>query len=155
MWHHNQSLADVRGFFVPNFYIYKNMSEPLTLSAGATSASVGVTFASIFPEATPAVVACSLAGAALYVLSSRPHRLWRQVVFALISFIGGIYCAETASEIIAALINAGLNHLSPPVTIRITPAIGALVASTICVSILLRVMSKYHADPDQNRKGED
>ncbi|WP_459350088.1 phage holin family protein, partial [Yersinia enterocolitica] len=48
------------------------MYEPLTLSAGVTAASVGVTFASLFPEATPAVVICSLAGAALYVLSSRP-----------------------------------------------------------------------------------
>ncbi|MGT3269667.1 putative holin, partial [Yersinia enterocolitica] len=59
------------------------------------------------------------------------------------------------SEIIAALINAGLNHLSPPVTIRVTPAIGALVASTICVSVLLRVMSKYHINSDSNGKEGD
>ncbi|MFQ6242858.1 putative holin [Yersinia enterocolitica] len=131
------------------------MYEPLTLSAGVTAASVGVTFASLFPEATPAVVICSLAGAALYVLSSRPHRLWRQVLFALISFIGGIYCADTASEIIAALINVGLNQLSTPVTIRVTPAIGALVASTVCVSVLLRVMSRYHLNPDSNGKEDD
>ncbi|MBW5818883.1 hypothetical protein H0I54_22250, partial [Yersinia kristensenii] len=124
------------------------MYEPLTLPVGVTTASAGVTFAAMFPEATPAVVVCSLAGAALYVLSSRSHRLWRQVLFALISFIGGIYCADPASEIIAALINAGLNHLSPPVTIRVTPAIGALVASTVCVSVLLRVMSKYHINSD-------
>ncbi|MGT3269443.1 putative holin, partial [Yersinia enterocolitica] len=71
------------------------MYEPLTLPVGVTTASAGVTFAAMFPEATPAVVVCSLAGAALYVLSSRPHRLWRQVLFALISFIGGIYCADT------------------------------------------------------------
>ncbi|MGT3304981.1 putative holin, partial [Yersinia enterocolitica] len=128
------------------------MYEPLTLPVGVTTASAGVTFAAMFPEATPAVVVCSLAGAALYVLSSRSHRLWRQVLFALISFIGGIYCADTASEIIAALINAGLNQLSPPVTIRVTPAIGALVASTICVSVLLRVMSKYHINSDSNEK---
>ncbi|EPE4192025.1 putative holin [Yersinia enterocolitica] len=131
------------------------MYEPLTLPVGVTTASAGVTFAAMFPEATPAVVVCSLAGAALYVLSSRSHRLWRQVLFALISFIGGIYCADTASEIIAALINAGLNQLSPPVTIRVTPAIGALVASTICVSVLLRVMSKYHINSDSNEKEED
>ncbi|MFQ6284225.1 putative holin [Yersinia enterocolitica] len=131
------------------------MYEPLTLPVGVTTASAGVTFAAMFPEATPAVVVCSLAGAALYVLSSHTHRLWRQVLFALISFIGGIYCADTASEIIAALINAGLNQLSPPVTIRVTPAIGALVASTICVSVLLRVMSKYHINSDSNEKEED
>ncbi|HHB1475413.1 TPA: putative holin [Yersinia enterocolitica] len=131
------------------------MYEPLTLPVGVTTDSAGVTFAAMFPEATPAVVVCSLAGAALYVLSSRPHRLWRQVLFALISFIGGVCCADTASEIIAALINAGLNQLSPPVTIRVTPAIGALVASTVCVSVLLRVMSKYHLNSDSNRKEGD
>ncbi|PNM18854.1 putative holin [Yersinia enterocolitica] len=131
------------------------MYEPLTLPVGVTTASAGVTFAAMFPEATPAVVVCSLAGAALYVLSSRPHRLWRQVLFALISFIGGVYCADMASEIIAALINAGLDQLSPPVTIRVTPAIGALVASTVCVSVLLRVMSKYHLNSDSNRKEGD
>ncbi|OWF75673.1 hypothetical protein B4903_19330 [Yersinia frederiksenii] len=131
------------------------MYEPLTLSAGVTAASAGVTFAAMFPEATPAVVVCSLAGTALYVLSSRSHRLWRQVLFALISFIGGVYCADAASEIIAALINAGLNQLGPPVTVRVTPAIGALVASTVCVSVLLRVMSKYHLNSDSNGKESD
>lgn len=44
------------------------MSEPLT--AGVAAGSAGVTFAALFPEATPAVMICALAGAALYVLSS-------------------------------------------------------------------------------------
>ena len=70
------------------------MSEPLT--AGVAAGSAGVTFAALFPEATPAVMICALAGAALYVLSSGQHRFWKQVIFALISFVGGVYCAETA-----------------------------------------------------------
>lgn len=63
------------------------MSEPLT--AGVAAGSAGVTFAALFPEATPAVMICALAGAALYVLSSGQHRFWKQVIFALISFVGG------------------------------------------------------------------
>lgn len=120
------------------------MSEPLSaaIAGGVAAGSAGVTFASLFPEATPAVMICALAGAALYVLSSQDHKLWKQLIFALISFIGGVYCAGTASEIIAALINAGLSHLSPPVQIKVTPAIGALAASTISVTILLRVLSR-------------
>lgn len=62
------------------------MYDPLTVTGGFAAASTGVTLAALFPEATPAVVMCSLAGTALYVLSSRPHRLWRQVLFALVSF---------------------------------------------------------------------
>lgn len=120
------------------------MSEPLStaVAGGVAAGSAGITFASLFPEATPAVMICALAGAALYILSSQDHKLWKQLIFALISFIGGVYCAGTASEIIAALINAGLSHLSPPVQIKVTPAIGALAASTISVTILLRVLSR-------------
>ena len=120
------------------------MSEPLTtaIAGGVAAGSAGVTFASLFPEATPAVMICALAGAALYVLHAEDHKLWKQVIFALISFVGGVYCSGMASEIIAAIINAGLSHLSPPVQIKVTPAIGALAASTISVTILLRVLSR-------------
>ncbi|OQM39125.1 putative holin [Citrobacter braakii] len=130
------------------------MYDPLTVTGGFTAASTGVTLAALFPEATPAVVMCSLAGTALYVLSSRPHRLWRQVLFALVSFIGGIHSAGTASEIIAAVINAGLGKIAPGASVQVTPGIGALVASTVCVSILLRVMSKYQGGIQTKEEGE-
>ncbi|MBD7972374.1 phage holin family protein [Escherichia whittamii] len=116
------------------------MSEPLT--AGVAAGSAGVTFAALFPEATPAVMICALAGAALYVLSSGQHRFWKQVIFALIAFVGGVYCAETASAIITGILNAMLSHLNPPVTVKVSPAIGALVASVISVTSLLRIMSQ-------------
>lgn len=79
-----------------------------------------MTFAALFPEATPAVMICALAGAALYVLSSGQHRFWKQVIFALISFVGGVYCAETASAIITGILNAVLSHLNPPVTVKVS-----------------------------------
>ena len=119
-------------------------AEPIsaTVTAGVAAGTTGITFATLFPEATPAVMVCSLAGAALYILSSEDHKIWKQIIFALISFIGGIYCAGTASEIIAAFINAGLNQLSPPVSIKVSPAIGALAASTVSVTVLLRVLKR-------------
>jgi len=68
------------------------MSETFTIvGVGLTSSSVGVTFATLFPEATPAVMLGSLAGTALYVLTSDPHQLWKQAIFALISFISGVF----------------------------------------------------------------
>lgn len=130
------------------------MYDPLTVTGGFAAASTGVTLAALFPEATPAVVMCSLAGTALYVLSSRPHRLWRQVLFAMISFIGGIHSAETASEIIAAVINAGLGKVAPGASVHVTPGFGALVASAICVTVLLRVMAKYQTG-ERQKCGED
>lgn len=126
-----------------------------TVTAGVAAGTTGITFATLFPEATPAVMVCSLAGAALYILSSEDHKIWKQILFALISFIGGIYCAGTASEIIAALINAGLNQLSPPVTIKVSPAIGALAASTVSVTILLRILARSKTGNLPGVKGEE
>lgn len=132
-------------------------AEPITatVTAGVAAGTTGITFATLFPEATPAVMVCSLAGAALYILSSEDHKIWKQILFALISFIGGIYCAGTASEIIAALLNAGLNQLSPPVTIKVSPAIGALAASTVSVTILLRVLKRSKSGNLPGLKGEE
>ncbi|RTN72005.1 putative holin [Enterobacter hormaechei] len=132
-------------------------AEPITatVTAGVAAGTTGITFATLFPEATPAVMVCSLAGAALYILSSEDHKIWKQILFALISFIGGIYCADTASEIIAALINAGLNQLSPPVTIKVSPAIGALAASTVSVTILLRILARSKTGNLPGVKGEE
>ncbi|WP_421636680.1 putative holin [Enterobacter ludwigii] len=132
-------------------------AEPIsaTVTAGVAAGTTGVTFATLFPEATPAVMVCSLAGAALYILSTEDHKIWKQIIFALISFIGGIYCAGTASEIIAALINAGLNQLSPPVSIKVSPAIGALAASTVSVTVLLRVLKRSRTGNLPGLKGEE
>ncbi|AIE64455.1 hypothetical protein ECNIH2_13975 [Enterobacter cloacae ECNIH2] len=126
-----------------------------TVTAGVAAGTTGITFATLFPEATPAVMVCSLAGAALYILSSEDHKIWKQIIFALISFIGGVYCAGTASEIIAALINAGLNQLSPPVSIKVSPAIGALAASTVSVTVLLRVLKRSRTGNLPGLKGEE
>ncbi|MGM1066060.1 putative holin [Enterobacter bugandensis] len=132
-------------------------AEPITatVTAGVAAGTTGITFATLFPEATPAVMVCSLAGAALYILSSEDHKIWKQIIFALISFIGGVYCAGTASEIIAALINAGLNQLSPPVSIKVSPAIGALAASTVSVNVLLRVLKRSRTGNLPGLKGEE
>ncbi|KNC89855.1 putative holin [Trabulsiella odontotermitis] len=113
-----------------------------TIAGAIAASSTGVTLATYFPEATPQVMICSLAGAALYVLSSKDHERWKQAVFAMISFIGGVYCSETAADIIAAVINAGLSHVDPSARIRVSPAIGALAASTVSVTVLLRVLHR-------------
>lgn len=130
-------------------------AESLTVAAVVTSGTTGVTFAAMFPEATPAVMLCALAGAAMYVLTAEEHRIWKQIIFALISFIGGVFFAATASEILAGLLNAALGFLTPPVHVKVSPAIGALVASTISVVVLLRILSKSKtASPKLEGGGE-
>lgn len=130
-------------------------AESLTVAAAVATGTTGVTFATMFPEATPAVMLCALAGAAMYVLTVEEHRIWKQIIFALISFIGGVFFAATASEILAGLLNAALGVLTPPVHVKVSPAIGALVASTISVVVLLRILSKSKtASPKLEGGGE-
>lgn len=130
------------------------MSEPLTVAAGVAAGSAGITFASLFPEATPAVMICALAGAALYVLTTDNHQFWKQVVFAFISFIGGIYCAEFVSHILTGMINAFLLSFDLHMTILIPPAVGALVSAVICVTALLKILSRTRNYLNDKPKGD-
>ncbi|OIZ39953.1 putative holin [Citrobacter freundii] len=118
------------------------MSEPITIASGVTSATVGITFATMFPEATPGVMLCALAGAAMYVLTSEPHQLWKQMLFAVISFMGGVFFSVPMAKIIAGVINTALGLLQPPVSIEVSPNDGALVAASVSVAVLLRVVAK-------------
>ncbi|MFW0973702.1 putative holin [Leclercia pneumoniae] len=77
------------------------MYDPLTTTAGLAAGGAGLSFAAMFPEATPSVMLCALTGAALYVLTGENHQFWKQVVFALISFVGGVYSADFISEILS------------------------------------------------------
>ncbi|MDU1652720.1 MAG: putative holin [Leclercia adecarboxylata] len=118
------------------------MHDPLTIAGGVTSATIGVTFASMFPEATPGVMLGALSGAAMYVLTSDPHQFWKQFLFAVISFVGGVFFSVPMAKILAGVINAGLGLLKPPVVIEVSPNIGALVSASISVAVLLRILAK-------------
>ena len=118
------------------------MSEPITIASGVTSATLGITFASMFPEATPSVMLGALAGSAMYVLTSEPHQLWKQMLFAVISFMGGVFFSVPMAKILAGVINAALGLLQPPVIIEVSPNVGALVAASISVAVLLRIVAK-------------
>ena len=119
------------------------MSETFTIvGVGLTSSSVGVTCATLFPEATPAVMLGSLAGTALYVLTSDPHQLWKQAIFALISFISGVFFSVPMAKIMAGIINTPLSLMKPPASIEVSPAVGAIVTASISVAVLLRILRK-------------
>lgn len=76
------------------------------------------------------------------MLTSEPHQIWKQAIFAIISFLGGVSFAVPMATIMAGVINSALSLLTPPVTIEVSPNIGALVAASISVAILLRILSK-------------
>ncbi|MEP9315470.1 putative holin, partial [Enterobacter hormaechei] len=92
--------------------------------------------------ATPAVMLGSLAGTALYVLTSDPHQLWKQAIFALISFISGVFFSVPMAKIMAGIINTPLSLMKPPASIEVSPAVGAIVTASISVAVLLRILRK-------------
>ncbi|MGS6317344.1 putative holin, partial [Enterobacter hormaechei] len=47
------------------------------------------------------------------------------------------------------------NQLSPPVSIKVSPAIGALAASTVSVTVLLRVLKRSRTGNLPGLKGEE
>lgn len=100
----------------------------------------------LFPEGTPDVMLCSLAGAALYVLTTGKHEYWKQVIFAIVSFFGGVYSAGVVAEIITALINSLLYKLNHSVSITISHPVGALVGSSVFVTVLLKLLNRYHVE---------
>ena len=78
----------------------------------------------------------------MYVLTSEPHQLWKQMLFAVISFMGGVFFSVPMAKILAGVINAGLGVLQPPVSIEVSPNVGALVSASISVAVLLRIVAK-------------
>lgn len=117
--------------------------EPVTFTAGLNIRIIGGVIVSLFPEATPSVMLCALAGTALYIITEQAYEIWKQMIFAFISFVGGVYCAGMSADIIAAFINSILQKLEPGILIAVSPSVGALIGSSVCVTFLLRIISRY------------
>lgn len=120
------------------------MIENIIIDSKALNDSCKSIITLLFPEGTPSIMLCSLAGTALYVLTTENHEYWKQIIFSIVSFFGGIHSAGTASEIIATVINYLLHNLNPSVLIEIPHPVGALVASSVFVTILLKFLNRYH-----------
>lgn len=78
----------------------------------------------------------------MYVLTAEPHQLWKQIIFAVISFMSGVFFSEPMAKIMAGVINTPLSLMKPPVSIEVSPSIGALVSASISVAVLLRILAK-------------
>jgi len=59
-----------------------------------------------------------------------------------ISFVGGVFFSVPMAKILAGVINTTLGLLQPPVSIEVSPNIGALVSASISVAVLLRILAK-------------
>ena len=124
------------------------MSGTVTATAvGLTSASMGITLSAMFPGTSPGILLGALAGTAIYVLTSEPYALWKQIVFSFISFVTGVWMADPVTHVLDGLINNFTGNLHPPVIVQISPSIGAVVAAAIAIAILLRILRRTQKGP--------
>ncbi|WP_220393639.1 hypothetical protein [Citrobacter sp. EC_71] len=99
------------------------MSEPITIASGVTSDRDY--FRHYVPGGDAWRNVMRAAGAAMYVLTPEPHQLWKQMLFAVIPFMGGVFFSVPMIKILAGVINSALGLLQPSVSIEVSPNVGA------------------------------
>ena len=109
---------------------------------------IGVSLATMFPDATPSVILGALAGTAIYILTSEPLSIWKQAIFATISFFAGLIAASSMTMLISGFINELTRRLHPPMFVDIDPFFGSAAASALTISILLHFIKKWRGKND-------
>ncbi|WP_350262590.1 putative holin (plasmid) [Pantoea sp. BJ2] len=124
------------------------MDQSLNVVTSLNRTAINEVLADCLSQSSHAEMLCALAGAALFVISRDNLKVWKQAAFALISFVGGIFSSEFISELLSGLLNMMLFKLGLEQIIRVPRETGALVASAVCVTVLLRIVKVVRNYPD-------
>lgn len=111
---------------------------------------MGISLATLFPDATPSVILGALSGSAIYVLTSEPLSLWKQAIFATISFLAGLVAASSMTMLISGFVNELTRYLHPPIFVDIDPFFGSAAASALAITVLLHFIKKWRGKNDTN-----
>ncbi|CAJ0695992.1 phage holin family protein [Ralstonia wenshanensis] len=107
------------------------MAEPISTGSTATLAVTGVGALSLLPGVDPGTVLGAFAGAAVFVLNSGELGTVKKLGFLATSIVAGLLSAPLAAALIAKAL---------PTNIEVSHAVGALVASTVVVKLLLALI---------------
>lgn len=83
------------------------------------------------PTLTLPIVMCSIAGAALFSLITQEEKVYRQCIYFFVSCITGLSGYDMSAAMLSKL-----------TSIDVPDSIGALVASTVAVTILTKLVEK-------------
>lgn len=120
------------------------MAEPVSSSA-ATAAVGAITLLSLLPGVPVNVVIGAFAGAVAFVMASHDLSLGKKAGFFLISFLSGCLSAHMVTGLIASVL---------PKQIDVNEGVGALLAATLSVKLLLWLIRRADNPPDLfNLKG--
>lgn len=107
------------------------MAEPIATSTTAAIAVTSVGAITLLPGVDAATVLGAFAGAAVFVLNSDDMSTPKKLAFLILSIVAGCLAAPLA----AALISKAL-----PTDAEVSHGVGALVASSVLVKLLLALI---------------
>ena len=100
-----------------------SITLPTVVGGSVAAVSAG------YPALTLPILLCSIAGAALFTLITHEPKICKQCIYFFISFVTGVSGYELSATILSKAINCTVPN-----------SVGALVASTIAVTVLTKLV---------------
>lgn len=119
------------------------MAEPVS-STAVTGSVFSVAILSMFPGMEAAVVLGAFAGAVVFVLSSSDLSIAAKAASFIVSFIAGCIGADFMAGLIASL---------TPQPVQVSEGVGALLAASLAVKLLLWLIRKADNPEDLIGRG--
>lgn len=106
------------------------MPEPISTFT-ATSTLAGLAMLFTLPGLDPAMVLGAFTGAIVFAATAEEKGVLRNITLLIASFITGLLLTDLAAELLANIL---------PVSINVSKAVGALIASSMTVRLLQTVI---------------
>ena len=100
-----------------------SITLPAVVGGSVAAVSAG------YPALTLPILLCSIAGAALFTLITHEPKIYKQCIYFFVSFVTGVSGYELSATILSKAINCTVPN-----------SVGALVASTIAVTVLTKLV---------------
>ena len=100
-----------------------SVSLPAVVGGSVAAVSAG------YPALTLPILLCSIAGAALFTLITHEPKIYKQCIYFFVSFVTGVSGYELSATI-----------LSKAISFTVPNSVGALIASTIAVTVLTKLV---------------
>ena len=100
-----------------------SITLPAVVGGSVAAVSAG------YPALTLPILLSSIAGAALFTLITHEPKIYKQCIYFFVSFVTGV----SGYELSAAMLSKAINFTVPN-------CVGALIASTIAVTVLTKLV---------------
>ena len=100
-----------------------SVTLPAVVGGSVAAVSAG------YPALTLPIILCSIAGAALFTLITHEPKIYKQCIYFFVSFVTGVSGYEPSAAILSKAVNCTVPN-----------SVGALIASTIAVTVLTKLV---------------